>query len=339
MKLIILTQDHGGLTKLFNKKKKRFVVLDINEYVIRAIVMSTSNVSEGEVFESSIPPRIIDGDVIKDEMALFELLKELIQKWGIKKADVRFFVPDSSIMMKTFEHPGDMESSRLKGYVEMELGRTIHLPFTQPLIDVYDDTPNDGEATLFAAPSEEVTKMAGILDDLSLHPTHADIKALSTIRFLDKSKSFVTGKIYLITDWSINGINISIYTPGKLEFLRYQSIETSILDWKPSEQTEQNLEFYFEGDLEEYRAQLIDQIAEIDRILNFYRFSLYKGEKEVNEIIILGDSPEMDYIVSQMRVNYDTPIRFVDDSNVQAIYPNLKAKYISLIGLVHKEAL
>ena len=323
---------------MFKKKKKRFVVLDINEYVIRAIVLNTFDISEGEVFEHSLPSGIMEGDMIKDEMAFFELLKELMQQWGVKKADVRFFVPDSSVMMKAFEHPNDLESSKLKGYVEMELGRTIHLPFTNPLIDVYDNQPNDGEATLFAAPSEEVTKMAGILDDLTLQPTHADVKALSTIRFLEESKSFETGKIYLITDWSINGINISIYSSGKLEFLRYQSIETSLLEWKPRVHGEQHLTFDFDGDLEDYRSQLIDQIAEIDRILNFYRFSLYKGERAVNEIIILGDSPEIDYIVSQMRANYDTPIQFIDDGKVQSIYPKLKAKYIPLIGLGLKEA-
>lgn len=323
---------------MFKKKKNRFVVLEVNEYLIRAIVMNNPDINEATIFEHSLPPGIIEGDLVKDEMTLFETLKELILKWGIKKYDIRFFVPDSTVMMKTFEHPRDIESSMLKGYVEMELGRTIHLPFSNPLIDVYDEKQNDGEATLFAAPAEEITKMAGVLDDLSLHPTHSDVRALSTIRYLEHVKTFVSNKSYLITDWSINGLSISIYTPGKLEFLRYQSIETNRLDWKSQESTESDVEFSNVGEMDDYRLRLIDQIAEIDRILNFYRFSLYKGEKAVDEIIILGDSPEMDYIVNEMRSTYDTPIQFINDSRVQNSYPNLNAKYIPLIGLVLKEA-
>lgn len=329
---------YGGLTDMFKKKKNRFVVIEVNEYVIRAIVMNNPEIQEAAIFEHSLPAGVIEGDLVKDEMALFETLKELSQKWGMKKADVRFFVPDSTVMMKTFEHPRDIEPSKLKGYVEMELGRTIHLPFSNPLIDVYDEKQNDGEATLFAAPAEEITKMAGILDDLSLHPTHSDVRALSTIRFLEQVKTFVPNKSYLITDWSIHGLSISIYTPGKLEFLRYQSIETNRLDWVSREVSDAAVEFVFEGEVGEYRSQLIDQIAEIERILNFYRFSLYKGEKAVDEIIILGDSPEMDYIMSEMRANYEMPIQYLDDSRIQSSYPNFNAKYIPLIGLVLKEA-
>ena len=122
---------------------------------------------------------IFEGDILDDEMALYETMKTLIQEWHIKRYDVRFFVPDSTVMMKTFEHPSDITSAKLKGYVEMELGRTIHLPFSQPLIDVYDFNPNDGEAVLFAAPSEEVHKIAGLLDDLHLDPSNCRCKVIS----------------------------------------------------------------------------------------------------------------------------------------------------------------
>ena len=324
---------------MFKSKKNRFVALELNEYVIRAIVMNNQDVHQAVVYEQPLSAGIIEGDSIRDEMALFDEFKNLVDTWGIKRHDVRFFVPDSSVMMKTFEHPADVAGNKLKAYVEMELGQTIHLPFTNPLIDVYDAKPNDGEATLFAAPSEEVNKIAGLLDDVSLTPAIADVRALSTIRLLEKMDLFTPQKSYLITDWSITGLSISIYTPGKLEFLRYQAIETSIKSWESRVVDEHEVSFTYDGEIEEYRMLLIDQIAEIDRILNFYRFSLYKGEKAVDEIIILGDSPEIDYIVNEMRSNYDTPIQFIDDNKIQSAYPNFKAKYIPLIGLVLKEAL
>lgn len=324
---------------MFKTKKNRFVALELNEYVIRAIVMNSQEVNQAVVYEQPLSPGVIEGDSIRDEMALFDEFKNVVDAWGIKRHDVRFFVPDSSVMMKSFEHPADVVANKLKAYVEMEIGQTIHLPFSNPLIDVYDAKPNDGEATLFAAPSEEVTKMASLLDDVSLTPTVADIRSLSTIRLLEKLNLFIPQKSYLITDWSITGLSISIYTPGKLEFLRYQTIETPIKLWESRVEDEHNVTLTYDGEIEEYRMLLIDQIAEIDRILNFYRFSLYKGEKAVDEIIILGDSPEMDYIVTEMRSSYETPIQYIDDQKVQTTYPNLNAKFIPLIGLVLKEAL
>lgn len=323
---------------MFKKKNKRCVALEINEYVIRAIVMASPDINLAKVYEHPLPLGILEGDIIKDEMALFEQMKESVNAWGIKRHDVRFFVPDSSVMMKTFEHPAEIAATNLKAYVEMELGRTIHLPFSYPLIDVYDDKPNDGEATLFAAPSEEITKMSSLLVDVSLSPTVADIRSLSSIRLLDKLKKFEERKSYLITDWSITGVSISIYTPGKLEFLRYQTIDTFMKKWGSRQVDEHQVEFFYDGEIEEYRAQLIDQIAEIDRILNFYRFSLYKGEKAVDEIIVLGDSPDMNYIISEIQSNNDTPVSYISDDQVQSAFPNLKAKHAPLIGLLIKEA-
>ena len=322
---------------MFKKKKQRVVALEIDEYIIRAIKMNSADINESTVYESPMRPNIFEGDIIRDEMALYELIKELVELWGMKRHDVRFFVPDSSVMMKSFEHPADIPSAKLKAYVEMELGRTIHLPFSQPLIDVYDDKENDGEAVLFAAPSEEISKIASLLNDVTLHPTIADIRALSTIRFLEKTVGFTKNKSYLMTDWSIAGVSISIYTSGKLEFLRYQSIDTLFEKWKDTKEGEEVV-LHYNGVIDEYRAYLIDQIAEIDRILNFYRFSLYKGEKAVDEIIVLGDSPEMDYIASEMKNNFMTPVKYIDDSLVRKHHPAFKSKHIPLLGLIYKEA-
>ncbi|WP_186321527.1 type IV pilus biogenesis protein PilM [Bacillus sp. FJAT-22090] len=322
---------------MFKKKANRYIALDVNEYILRAIVMTGNDIAQSAVYEYPLDKGIYVGDILVDEMVLYETLKTLIHDWGIKRYDVRFFVPDSTVMMKSFEHPIDVTSAKLKGYVEMELGQTIHLPFSQPLIDVYDFKPNDGEAVLFAAPSEEINKIAGLLDDLHLDPTTADVRALATIRFLEKTIGLEEKKSYLITEWSISGVSISIYTGGNIEFLRYQSIDTFKEKWQ-SKSDQHEISFMYDGELEEYRAQLMDQIAEIDRILNFYRFSLYKGEKAVDEIITLGDSPEMDYIASEMSANFITPVTYIADSQVQKFHPNLKSKHIPLIGLIYREA-
>lgn len=320
----------------FKKKSNRFVVMDINEFLIKAVVLNTNQIENAVIYQAPLMEGMFDGDTLVDEMALYELMKELLDKWGLKRLDVRFFVPESTVMMKSFEHPDDVATENLKGFVEMELGRSIHLPYSQPLLDVYDFKQGDGEATLFAAPSEEIVKMAGLLDDLSLHPSVAEIRALASIRFFEEVKNIESTKSYLIMEWSIAGVSISIYSGGKVEFLRYQLIETERSNWIISMKDEEAI-YEYTGDVEEYRGQLIDQVAEIDRILNFYRFSLYKGEKAVDEIIIFGDTPEMEYIYSEMAANLVTPIQYFDDSKVKTTHSKFKSRDIPLIGLIYRE--
>ena len=100
----------------------------------------------------------------------------------------------------------------------MELGHSIHLPFQDPLIDVYDADAEDGKAILFAAPSEEITKMVGMLLDVSLEPEAADIRALCNIRLLEHMSLLMPNKTYLIAEWSINELSISIFPMAKWSF-------------------------------------------------------------------------------------------------------------------------
>ncbi len=322
---------------MFKKKKNSHVSIEIKDYVLRALVAKGADPSQWKGYELPLAQGIVEGSIINDEIALFEMMKMHVAKWAGKKQNARIFVPDTSVLLKSFEHPHDVESKELKSYAEMELGQTIHLPFHEPLIDVYDPTPNDGQAMLFAAPSEEVNKTIGLLLDVSLEPQAADIRALCNIRLLEHMNLLEMDRTYLIADWSINELSISIYSYGQLEFLRYQSFETNLAKWQPKEQEEFSYSFHLIDDQDNYQLTLTDQILEIDRIMNFFKFSLHKGEKSVDDIFLLGDNPLLPTITEFLSNNFTMPITVLNDDMVQKSFPQFSEKFASLIGLALKE--
>ncbi|KOS69317.1 pilus assembly protein PilM [Lysinibacillus contaminans] len=322
---------------MFNKKKKSHISIEIKDYVLRAIVAKGPDTSLWKGYELPLERGIVEGAVISDEMALYEIIKEHVTKWAGKKQNVRMFVPDTSVLLKNFDHPSDVEPHQLKGYVEMELGQSIHLPFHEPLIDVYDPKPGDGQAMLYAAPSEEVNKMMGMFLDASLEPQAADIRGLCNIRLLEHMQFLDAHKTYLIADWSINELSISIFSQGNVEFLRYQSIETNLADWKAEPVGENSYSFEHIGGEEEYRMVVTDQVLEIDRMMNFFKFSLHKGEKSVDEIIILGDNPILQTIADLLSNNFDTPLKVLNDSIIQKQFPEFTEPFATLLGLALKE--
>lgn len=319
---------------LFTKKK--ILSVELNDYVIRALSSNGQSIDTAKVYEFPLEQGIVEEGIILDEMRFFEILKEQVTEWGVKHQHVRFFVPDSSVMMKSFTVPADIESSKLKAYVEMELGRSIHLPFSNPLVDVVDYDSKDEEATLFAAPSEEVNKIIELLEDAKLDPQVADIRALSNERFLHKCHALKEGKTYLIADWSIDALSISIISNGQVEFLRYQSIDINFQNWD-KKITDEGVEFFYNGEFEDYVANLIEQIVEIERMINFFRFSMHKGDKIIDEIIVMGDSPLLKEVTSQLRENFQIPVVIIDDAFVQKSFPAYKAKHVRLLGLALKE--
>ena len=70
---------------------------------------------------------------------------------------------------------------------------------------------------------------------------------------------------------------------------------------------------------------------------NFFKFTLHKGEKSVDEIIVMGDNPLLENISSFLRENIQTTITVIDDVAIDNVYPQFKAKHASLIGLALKE--
>ncbi|AMO84034.1 type IV pilus assembly protein PilM [Solibacillus isronensis B3W22] len=322
---------------MFNIKKKSHISVFINDYVIRALVSKGPNLDQPVIYEISLPRNVVREGSIVDEMAMYELIKSNVTDWGGRKQNVRFLVPDTSILLKTFEHPADVSGRKLKEFVQMELGNTIHLPFQEPLIDIYDAVEGDGKAVLFAAPPDEVGKMIGIVLDNHLHPQVADIRALCNLRLLEHIQFIDSNRTYLVTDWSINELSICIYSNGEVEFLRFQTVDTDLDRWEQEVLENGEVEFRYTYELDDFRGATTDQVLEIDRIMNFFKFSLHKGERVVDEIIVMGDHPLLQTIETLLRENLPAPIRIVDDAVIGKQFPNCKAKHATLLGLALKE--
>ncbi|MFD1927291.1 type IV pilus biogenesis protein PilM [Sporosarcina siberiensis] len=321
---------------MFRRKNNRVVTMEVNDYAIRALSLADDDLETAVLGEYVLAPGIVVDDVVKDELAFFDVLKEITKAWNITKYDLRFFVPDHAVMMRVFNHPKETPLVGLKAYVEMELGRTIHLPFENPLIDVYNHKGNEEESVIFAAPAEESIKLIQLYEDVQLQPTVLDVRALSNIRFLNSTSQFEPARTYLIVDLSMNAVSISIYTDGNVEFLRYQPSEHPNRNWRYGTIKNGENVYTYNGDVEQYRIEINAQIYEIERILNFYKFSLNKGEKSVDEIIIMGYNPEIRYFSEQIKIIIDLPLTVIDDAYVQKRYPQFNAKYVALIGLALK---
>ena len=76
---------------MLNFKKKSHLSVELNDYVLRGIIKKGTTADQWEVVEVVLPPGVISEDAIADEMGLYEVLKENIQKqvavllpWHIK---------------------------------------------------------------------------------------------------------------------------------------------------------------------------------------------------------------------------------------------------------------
>ncbi|CAM3747558.1 type IV pilus biogenesis protein PilM [Mesobacillus zeae] len=170
--------------------RRRVINLVINDHSIRFVELKHSNspvpLHYGEKY---LQQGIISDGKIHDYDTLANILDECIQDWRIPGRKVRFTVPDSLVVIRKAAVPTDVKDDELYGYLYLEFGSSIHLPFEEPVFDTVSlPNPNGNkEVLLFAAPEKYVQEYANLLKSAKLKPVSADIFHTGTLQALSSA--------------------------------------------------------------------------------------------------------------------------------------------------------
>lgn len=259
----------------FNRKIGNIIIKD---YAIRYVEIKQGNpVILSKCEEKLIPPGLIVDGKIKNADTLSLILDECVSDWGIKGRRVRFNVPDSHVVIRKVQIPLDVKEDEIRGYLYVEMGSTIHLPFDEAVFDyvILSKSEKVQNVLLFASSEELVQDYTDILIDAHLKPTVADISSLCCYRLYDRN----TGghkDLKLLIQFDLFSENLAIFKDDKPEFMRQLLKE----EWNEAESSK-----------EKWHARIEEVIKEIEHVLNFYRFSINKENEEVRHFIITGDHP------------------------------------------------
>ncbi|MBU8905046.1 type IV pilus biogenesis protein PilM [Desertibacillus haloalkaliphilus] len=324
------------------KANKKTISLTINDYVVR-MVENKNHTLPGVVRtrERELPAGIVENGKVVDELAFVGMIESCVRDWGIKNRPVQFFVPDSTVIMKKVEVPLDVADDEVNGYIMMELGSSIHLPFSNPVLDVHVLPAVEGqdvrEGFLFAAPEDEVLTYTELLDEAKLKPIAADVTALALYRYFYQQDIAATKSNYLFAKFDLTTVNISIFSEHHPEFIRHQTLDLGNDAWTSSYQQEtKQLSWRYKGNEEEIWSKLDDQLQEIERILNFYRYSMHQGNKQVTNIIVTGDHPYLTGIKEQLAERVEIPVSITEAKETDG-KQSFSQGFIATIGLSLKE--
>lgn len=324
-------------------KSQKVINLVIEDYVLR--ILETPKNALGAITilsEKPLPEGMISGGKVVDEIGFFEFMKDVVKEHSIKKRQVRFYVPNALAFMREVEFPADLKEKEMKDYIQFEIGQSIHLPFNDPVFDLeyhLEDEPA-GEvrkAILYAAPREELAKYTELLADVSLKPIAADVTALGLYRYFHHMYNTSEDKVYLLLQLNATSFNIGIFSNRRLEFMRYQDLDVKLVGWNYDEELDA-VNWEFKQNRDEWLEILDDQVIELERIMNFYQISMNQGEKQVDELIILGDNPYVTEFYNRMKTQIDIPARLLKAYISTMKESEIGVQYIPLLGLALKGA-
>ncbi|MDR7001480.1 pilus assembly protein PilM [Neobacillus niacini] len=321
--------------------KNKTINITIKDHAIRFVELKqTQPLMIQRMGERYLPAGLIKEGKITDFETLSTILEQCVTDWKIAKRNVRFLVPDSFVVIRKVPLPKEIKEDEIKGYLYMEMGTSIHLPFEDPVFDYILLDKNEQETNqilLFAAPEEVVREYMDLFDEVKLKPIVADLSSLALNRFLFYFDSDHPSKNHLLIQLDLQTVNVSIFEQNVPVFNRHLTIETTSDKWNHILKGD----FYslsFSGETQEILGPIEDVFSEIEKVINFYQYSLNQGKQQVERIILDGDHPWLDVIYDQMKSRFSISITKMNDIMNENVDTDLTLPPFHLnIGLGLKE--
>lgn len=261
--------------------------------------------------ELELPPSVLEEGKIMDKALFSELIRQLVHEHKWKRKKLLFAVPDDTVVIRQLEVPAALSREEAKGYIETQLGNSIYLPFSNPAIaiDFLEKQDDKQHVLLFAYPKEKITDYVDVFEQQGLRPVVADLTSLSVYRYYMATRQETTQHHILLVHWNEDALVLTAFKENKPVFTRNMKVEQA---------TE---EVDIERTIDEY-------LIEINRIIDFYQYSITKGDAQIELLLLSGDYPGLP-ILKQ---------RFTESTLVVEDFTNgeLPSKYTDVLGLAMK---
>jgi type IV pilus assembly protein PilM len=294
--------------------KNRIINLVLNDHSIRLLELKQANPPSAQRWtERFLPPGIISDGKISDIHTLANILEECIDEWKIQRRQVRFLVPDQLVIIRKVSIPAEIQDDEIQGYLYLELGSSIHLPFEEPVFDFYS-LNSDGKTRdllLFVAPEQQVMEYANLLSKLKLNPLAADISPLALYRLYHQLNQPSTTEVIFSVQFDLTSVNLSIFEENVPLVMRQFAIPFNVDLWDIKVDMNGQLAFKYTGDTEELVIQFEDIFREINKLSDFYRYSLNNEKSDITKFLLNGDHPLLKAIYDEMKERFDVPVDMI----------------------------
>ncbi|TWT09016.1 type IV pilus biogenesis protein PilM [Planomicrobium sp. CPCC 101079] len=274
----------------FLSKKARVVTITIEEDAIRYVELKSAaplHISRAE--ELALPlGTIVDGEIADAEM-LSSILDEAVNQWGLSKKSVRFLAPDEFAIIRKVPYPQGVKPDELKGHFFIEIGSTLYLPFEDPVFDVVPYN-NSEEALIIASKESVIHSYEEMFTQAKLKAVVADITPLALYRLAYLQHDFAADEHVMMVDIQSEKITVSIFHEHYPLFMR--SVALNVAD-------------------EELAGPevLIEEIeSEIEKLGNFYRYSMNAGETGISSIICNGHVENWPLLQKRLESRLSVPV-------------------------------
>jgi type IV pilus assembly protein PilM len=303
--------------------KKRMASLIIKDHVIRYVETKANQpLTVYQCGEHYLPAGIVREGKVVDWETFMLILEECIDEWKLRKRRVLLLIPDSVVVLRIQSVPAEIPNEEIRGYVYMEMGTNVHLPFEEPIFDyvILKDEGDKKEILLFAAPEDVVLDYKSVIEHLGLKPIVMDVSSLALYRLFHQQDVTNTHDYFMMIQFDLDAVNITIFHEHKPLFMRHYSLQEYLLQWDIQVgRTGTVRQIRWGGTEKEYEDMMIDISREIDRLMSYFRYSMMQGKREITKVLLCGDHPGRAELFLQLEQVYNLPVMTINEHSINFV--------------------
>lgn len=312
-------------------QKKPLLYFEFLERRIRYLVMDAQSRTILEQSEVLFDTEILHEGRIINPSLLENRLNALVTEKKWKNAQASILLPDDFVIVREEKIPVQLAPSEIRSYVALHMGQLIRSPFkeTRFHFELLESGELEQTILLMLYPQEVIFEYESLLEKVDLNPVLADISSLClyrTIRLQDELEQ-ASDKHVMVLQWSPVDHTIMVFHRDLPKFSRHSRIARLVDLWEIGPDGE----WIWKDDQESFEETITDMLDVLERLLEFYRYSVMNGQGGVTDIVLAGDFPYLDKVKEQLSQRFFLPIHLLQLSE------EINPKFLPLYGLATKE--
>ncbi|MGA9518899.1 MAG: pilus assembly protein PilM [Trichococcus sp.] len=312
-------------------QKKPLLYFEFLERRIRYLVMDAQSRTILEQSEILFDTEILHEGRILNPSLLENRLNALVTEKKWKNAQASILLPDDFVIVREEKVPVQLAPSEIRAYITLHMGQLIRSPFkeTRFHFELLEGDETEQNIILMLYPQEVILKYESVLQKVSLDPVVADISSLCLYRIIQQQNELQQNpeKHVMVLQWSPVGHAIMVFHRGLPKFSRQSSLARLVDLWDVTKEGE----WIWKDDQDSFEETITDTLDVLERLLEFYRYSVMNGEGGVTDIFLMGDFPELEKVREQLAQRFFLPIHMLQVSE------EISSKFLPLYGLASKE--
>ena len=312
-------------------QKKPLLYFEFLERRIRYLVMDAQSRTVLEQNEILFDTEILhEGRVINPSL-LENRLNALVTEKKWKNAQTAILLPDDFVIVREEKIPAQLAPSEIKAYIALHMGQLIRSPFkeTRFHFELLEVGEMEQTILLMLYPQEVIFQYESLLQKVSLNPVLADISSLCLYRTILQQNDLQQSpdEHVMVLQWSPVDHTIMVFHQNLPKFSRHSRLARFVDLWDVTKEGE----WIWKDDQDSFEEAITDVLDVLERLLEFYRYSVMNGHGGVTNIFLTGDFPYLEKVREQLSQRFFLPIHLLQASE------EISPKFLPLYGLASKE--